>query len=379
VARLLPGLLGNPQSVVGESFRGGLLEEPQYTRPAEFAGRQVPEVLLSGDHAAIESWRQEQRLARTAERRPDLMNSTVLDPEAVTITEPVADSEIPVNLMYVETWDGLYTPIGLRLPPGPGPFPVVLLASGNGGGGMAWIRDAVANRGLIMERLLEAGYACAWLRYRMEVELGYHLGGPLVRDMRQGRGLFNRAPLEYEDEIAVIDYLKGLPAIDSQRVGLIGMSHGGEMVLKIVSEYHGVAAAVACEPAAHEFLALTPDDTAFINPDTQLRNIEEMQMTDPDRVRARIDQDVAAARIAPISTPLLVMGREDDHLQGIFRLTYELLAEGGKEVEWVSFDHPRHGYIYPVRDDSGHYPDDAVAAAAIDTAIGFLDRYLKAV
>ena len=88
--------------------------------------------------------------------------------------------------MYVETWDGLYTPIGARMPEGEGPFPTVLLASGNGGGGMAWVRDAVNNRGYIMERLLEAGYACAWLRYRSEVELGYHEGGPLVRDIRQG-------------------------------------------------------------------------------------------------------------------------------------------------------------------------------------------------
>ena len=72
VARLLPGVLGNPRSVEGESFRDGLLEEPQYTRPAEFRGRSVPEVLRSGDHGRIETWRAEQRIARTRERRPDL-------------------------------------------------------------------------------------------------------------------------------------------------------------------------------------------------------------------------------------------------------------------------------------------------------------------
>ena len=71
-ARLLPGVLGNPQSVRTESFREGLLEEPQYTRPAEFEGRGVPEVLLSGDHARIAAWRREQRRLRTAARRPDL-------------------------------------------------------------------------------------------------------------------------------------------------------------------------------------------------------------------------------------------------------------------------------------------------------------------
>lgn len=73
IARLLPGVLGNPESKESESFRGALLEEPVYTRPAEFEGMAVPEVLLSGDHGRIEAWRAEQRLARTRDRRPDLL------------------------------------------------------------------------------------------------------------------------------------------------------------------------------------------------------------------------------------------------------------------------------------------------------------------
>ncbi len=304
------------------------------------------------------------------------MTSTI-DPNHVVITEPVAGSDIPVHLMYVETWDGLYAPIGVRIPEGEGPFPTVLLASGNGGGGMAWVRDAVNNRGYIMERLLEAGYACAWLRYRSEVELGYHEGGPLVRDVRQGGDLFNRSPLEYEDEIAVIEYVKTLPWADPDRIGLIGMSHGGEMVLKITSEYDGAAAAVASEPAAHEFLALTPDDTVFVDDDTGLRNIEEMQMREVEKVRGRIDEATARARSEPIETPILVMGREDDHLQGIFLASYQLLAEMDKPVTWVSYDHPLHGYIYPLRGDDGTYDVDDVQRDAIGTVIEFLDRHLR--
>ena len=69
VTRLLPGVVGNPESIRTESFRNGLVEEPQYTRPAEFRGWRVPDVLLSGDHAAIARWREEQRRARTARRR----------------------------------------------------------------------------------------------------------------------------------------------------------------------------------------------------------------------------------------------------------------------------------------------------------------------
>ena len=73
VTRLLPGVLGDAESSVDESFSDGLLEYPQYTRPAEFRGMSVPEVLLSGDHAAIERWRREQARMRTGQRRPDLL------------------------------------------------------------------------------------------------------------------------------------------------------------------------------------------------------------------------------------------------------------------------------------------------------------------
>lgn len=74
VARLLPEVLGNPESVVTESFRDGQLEEPVYTRPSEFRGWQVPEVLLSGDHGRIDEWRRQQRAERTKQRRPDLLS-----------------------------------------------------------------------------------------------------------------------------------------------------------------------------------------------------------------------------------------------------------------------------------------------------------------
>lgn len=75
VVRLLPGVVGNPASTETESFRDGLLEEPVYTRPADFEGATVPEVLLSGDHGRIEEWRAEQRLHRTRDRRPDLLSN----------------------------------------------------------------------------------------------------------------------------------------------------------------------------------------------------------------------------------------------------------------------------------------------------------------
>lgn len=76
VARLVPGVLGNENSALEESFTGGLLEYPQYTRPEEFRGVKVPEVLLSGDHQRIREWRREQSVALTRARRPDLYAAT---------------------------------------------------------------------------------------------------------------------------------------------------------------------------------------------------------------------------------------------------------------------------------------------------------------
>lgn len=78
VTRLIPGALGSEDSAVHDSFTEDLLDYPQYTRPFEFEGMQVPEVLLSGHHAQIEAWRRKQALQRTAERRPDLFGKLVL-------------------------------------------------------------------------------------------------------------------------------------------------------------------------------------------------------------------------------------------------------------------------------------------------------------
>ena len=83
VARLLPDVLGNPASTEHESFRDGLLEEGQYTRPSEFQGWKVPGVLLSGNHAAIAQWRQEERVRRTARVRPDLLGESDASAESI--------------------------------------------------------------------------------------------------------------------------------------------------------------------------------------------------------------------------------------------------------------------------------------------------------
>ena len=81
VVRRQPGTLGSPDSLLEESHSDGLLEYPQYTRPAEFRGSKVPDILLSGHHGEIARWRRQQRIIRTAQRRPDLLDKVCLTEE----------------------------------------------------------------------------------------------------------------------------------------------------------------------------------------------------------------------------------------------------------------------------------------------------------
>ncbi|HPD55604.1 MAG TPA: tRNA (guanosine(37)-N1)-methyltransferase TrmD [Smithellaceae bacterium] len=94
VSRLVPGVLGNARSIEGESFAHGLLEYPQYTRPADYKGWSVPEVLLSGNHAQIEQWRKMQSLKRTYERRPDLLKKAELTDEEKKIIKKIEGEDI---------------------------------------------------------------------------------------------------------------------------------------------------------------------------------------------------------------------------------------------------------------------------------------------
>ena len=273
----------------------------------------------------------------------------------------------PVEFLLVPTWDGLYTPAAICLPPGDGPHPVVVLGFGNGGGGLPWVRQAVEKRDLVVDRLLDAGYGAVWTDYRTEVDLGYHRGGPLVRDVRAGGELFNRSPLEFEDLRAVVEYLAGRPDVDAGRIAAIGGSHAGEMLLKLTSGWDGLAAAVAAEPASHEFLALRRRDD---------EDVEQLAVPDAESVRRRIDLEVATGRAAAIGTPFLVMGRDDDPLQGVFRATYDLLVDVGAPARWTTYDHPEHGYVVPERTADGTWVDRDASLGAIAEALAFLDEHL---
>ncbi|MBQ1317907.1 MAG: tRNA (guanosine(37)-N1)-methyltransferase TrmD [Lachnospiraceae bacterium] len=87
ISRMIPGVLHNEESAEGDSFGDGLLEYPQYSRPEIWNGKAVPKILLSGDHAKVDAWRREQSLIRTADRRPDLLESAHVSPKEKAFIE----------------------------------------------------------------------------------------------------------------------------------------------------------------------------------------------------------------------------------------------------------------------------------------------------
>lgn len=97
IARLIPGALGDPDGAMDDSFASGLLEYPHYTRPADFRGWRVPDVLLSGNHARIERWRRDQSIMRTYKRRPDLLDKLELSKKDSQFLEKLKQSETSEN------------------------------------------------------------------------------------------------------------------------------------------------------------------------------------------------------------------------------------------------------------------------------------------
>ncbi|WP_409485315.1 tRNA (guanosine(37)-N1)-methyltransferase TrmD [Arsenicicoccus dermatophilus] len=137
VARLLPGVVGNAESLVEESHEDGLLEYPVFTKPATWRGREVPSVLLSGDHGAIASWRHQQRLERTAARRPDLLPPSA----ALTGADVVPEPAVPADAAELWVLRAAARAVGGGdLPDGAGPASEV--AQLVGGGWRTWVARA---------------------------------------------------------------------------------------------------------------------------------------------------------------------------------------------------------------------------------------------
>jgi dienelactone hydrolase len=279
-----------------------------------------------------------------------------------------------MELAFASTRDEIYVPVAIRRPRGKGPFPVITMGRGNGRGGMPHVVQQVERLAAMQDRMIGRGYAVAYVNYRNEIPHLYEQiqGAHSLKDDMSGgenRTLKSAPSLDSDDLAAVFSYLKALPYVDPDAIGAAGVSHGGEIILKAAAETT-FAAGVVIEGASHEFLSVNTGPAAP-------REAGGLQYQDIEVVRGNADKASAMARIRRIATPILHIGRDRDHLQGIFRLAYEWMQEAGKDTAWASFDHAEHGYpfIYPRSD--GSYRPDPIQQRAFDIFMDFFDNHLR--
>lgn len=289
------------------------------------------------------------------------------------ITKPVPGSDIPADYTFVLTRDEIYVPIAVRKPKGGGPFPLIAIGRGNGRGGLPHVEKQVERLASMQDRMIERGYAVAYVSYRNEIP---HLYNEIDRahniadDLSgEGRTLKSAPSLDSDDMISILNYLKTLPYVKKDAIGCVGVSHSGEMILKVAAET-SFACGVAIEGASHEFLCVNTGPEAP-------RKEGVMQYQDKELVRKNADKARAMQRINRIKTPILHIGRDRDHLQGIFQLVHEWMLEAGKDSTWITLDHSDHGYPYLYRQPDGSFKPDAVQEKGFEAFMAYFDKHLK--
>lgn len=289
------------------------------------------------------------------------------------ITKPVPGSDIPADYTFVLTRDEIYVPIAVRKPKGGGPFPLIAIGRGNGRGGLPHVEKQVERLASMQDRMIERGYAVAYVSYRNEIP---HLYNEIDRahniadDLSgEGRTLKSAPSLDSDDMISILNYLKTLPYVKKDAIGCVGVSHSGEMILKVAAET-SFACGVAIEGASHEFLCVNTGPEAP-------RKDGVMQYQDKELVRKNADKARAMQRINRIKTPILHIGRDRDHLQGIFQLVHEWMLEAGKDSTWITLDHSDHGYPYLYRQPNGSFKPDAVQEKGFEAFMAYFDKHLK--
>jgi dienelactone hydrolase len=295
-------------------------------------------------------------------------------PHGYVITKSVAGSDIPADYTFVLTRDEIYIPIAVRKPKGTGPFPAITMGFGEGKRGMLQVEEQVERLAAMQDRMIACGYVVAYVNYRNEVPYLYQQLQQRAENLPDSisgdrRTLKSNPTLDHEDLIAAMRYLQTLPYVDRDAIGAIGVSHSGEMILKAATQFR-FAAGVCIEPAAHEFLHVNTGPTAP-------RKASEIQYNDIDVVRKNSDRTKAMQRIRSIQTPLLIFGRDRDHLHGIFQLTHEWLQEAGKDSTFVSFDHPVHGYAFIETQPDGFYEPDLIQQKTFEIFMSYFDKHLK--
>ena len=290
------------------------------------------------------------------------------------LSQPVTGSPYPAHLTFVWSRDEIYVPMAIRKPPGAGPFPAIIMGRGNGRGGMPHVIREVERCASMQDMMIERGYVVAYINYRNEVPHLYnaiHRSQLIEDDMTDiGRVRRSAPTLDSDDLMVVMRYLQTLPYVKPEAIGAMGVSHGGEMIMKAAAEM-SFGAGVIIEGASHEFLVV---DTGASIP----RIDGEIQYHDIEFARAHADKSRAMERIKRIDTPMLHLGRDPDHLQGIFKLAHEWMLEAGKDSTWASFDHPDHGYPFTYRQADGSYRPDPIQVKALTIIMEFFDQHLRA-
>jgi dienelactone hydrolase len=291
----------------------------------------------------------------------------------VVASKAIKGSDIPGDYTFVLTRDEIYVPILVRKPKGNGPFPAITMGWGEGREGMKKVEQLTERLTQMQDRMIARGYVVVTVNYRNEIPYAYETSKPpqnLPDSISGDRRMLKSGPtLDHEDLIAVIKYLQTLPYVDKNAVGAMGVSHSGEMIMKASSEYT-FAAGVCIEPADHEFLTVNTGPTAP-------RKDNEIQYNDIEVARKNANKAEAMERIQRIHTPILIFGRETDHQQGIFKLTYEWMKEAGKDVQWASFDHPVHGYVFIMNQPDGSYKPDEIQQKTFQIFMDYFDKHLK--
>jgi len=232
----------------------------------------------------------------------------------------VSEADSPVQQTYVRAKDGVYIAAAIRKPKGDGPFPAIIMFHGAPGGrGMeqlvGWSRGDAG--GPVWERFLREGFVVA------------------VADYRDGNWDLMTAPstngmaTAIDDGVSVIDYVKALPCVDRSRVSLYGVSLGGNLVLYLVSKVPTIHAAVLGAPAPIWFLGVH----------APVRDGRR------DFAEAKPDQAIAAANIAPIQTPLLILAGTEDRLLPLDRTLHDHLVQAGKSVRMEVYAHGYHDFV----------------------------------
>lgn len=294
----------------------------------------------------------------------------------VRVDRTLTGSDVPWELHLLQTTDEIYLPVGVRKPEGDGPFPVILIGSGNGIDGMGKIERSMVQYRELMGRLVERGYVAVFVSYRNEVPAAYNefAQAELLTDNVSGgnRTLRSVPALDSDDHIAIIEHVKGLPFTNPAAVGAIGSSHSGEIIMKTVTRSADLlAAAVPSEAAVTEYLVV---DTRNAPRD---ESGSELQLRTADYVSTISDKERAMARLRQVETPLLILGRDDDHLQGMFRLLYEWADEAGADVTWRSFDHPEHGFSLLGRPQGERFVSHPLKEEVFDLYMAFFAEHLQ--